>query len=403
MLELKNQSDPQALEGRDIVCISASEWDQNWLSNHQYMSRLAERNRVLYVERPRNLISASKCKLSARRENRCVGARVRSVGKATQSLLVATPPPVLPMRFETPVIHANQYMLRRWLRRVLADHGFRDFILWSYSPDACFLHGNLGEAFGVYSITDDHASYKGSRNRESNVRKWERRLIEKVDVVFATAQNLVELKRPHNSNCFYAPHGVDAELFATSMSSDTIPAEELGDMQKPIVGFIGLLNCRIDVELIQACAARRPDWNFVLIGPQEPEFDAKLFHCCPNVTVLGRCDRLDVPRFLKAFDVGFIPYIVDEHTRYLHPLKVLEYLAAGLPVVATNLPAMRQYGERVAVGTNVGEIISQLTAVMKRDGEQSKSNRQSFAMKQTWGCRLQAMNERILEVMHAQP
>jgi glycosyltransferase involved in cell wall biosynthesis len=84
-------------------------------------------------------------------------------------------------------------------------------------------------------------------------------------------------------------------------------------------------------------------------------------------------------------------------------LKVLEYLAAGLPVVATNLPAMRQYGERVAVGINVEEIISQLTAVMKRDGEQSKSNRQSFAMKQTWGCRLQAMNERILEVMHAQP
>jgi glycosyltransferase involved in cell wall biosynthesis len=403
MLELQSNPEPQALEGRDIVCISASEWDQNWLSNHQYMSRLAERNRVLYVERPRNLIAAGKQGISSLSKTNRIRSRVRPVATSGQSLLVATPPPVFPMRFEAPVIHANQYMLRRWLRRVIAEHGFRDFILWSYSPDACFLHGNLGEAVGVYSITDDHASYKGSRNRESSMRKWEQRLIEKVDVVFATAENLVELKRKHNPNCFYAPHGVDAELFANSMSAETLPTEQLGSCQKPIVGFIGLLNCRIDVQLIQACAAKRPDWNFVLIGPQEPEFDSRLFASSPNVIVLGRCDRLDVPRYLKQFDVGFIPYIVDEHTRYLHPLKVLEYLAAGLPVVSTNLPAIKQYGGQVAVGKSVDETIHQLSAAMNQDGEKSKAMRQRFAMNQTWSCRLQSMNQHILDAMERTP
>jgi glycosyltransferase involved in cell wall biosynthesis len=389
------------LEGHDIICVSATAWSENWLSNHQYMSRLAERNRVLYVEKPVSLatvVRRSEGQSGVTQQRRIFRGKLESFH---DSLFVATPPAALPLRYERPCIDINQWILRRWLIGVCKKLGFERPILWVYSPDAVLLFGAFGESFRVYSVTDDHASYRGTRNREESIRQWEHRLISKSDIVFATAKNLAEMKRQYNSETFFTPHGVDAGHFASALSPSRPTADELAGLRRPVIGFIGLLNCRIDIALVSEVARRRPDWNLVFIGPMEPEFEPNAFADLSNVRLLGSRDKEALPSYLKGLSVGMIPYLVDKHTHYLHPLKALEYLASGLPVVSTHLPALSAYQPHVRFAANADAFVDAVEQQMLHDSPGKWAERSAFAQDFTWERQLERMSDLIEQRMRS--
>ncbi len=385
------------LQNQHIICIAMTFWDAAWLSNHQYMHRLAVNgNRVLYVERPVSLLSSF-----SPSPYQTAGAQVKrwlkgGLRQAEENLWVATPPPVLPMRFEKPLNVVNQILRADFTRRTARKLGFQNPILWIYDPDAGWLVGRLGEKFALYGITDDHPTMAQRSNRILAMRAREEELLRAVDLVITTTDNLREVKSQYNLNTHYVPHGIDNQLFARALDPDCPPMPELADVRGPVVGVIGQINQRIDVATMTAMATRHPDWTLVFIGPLVRErVDVSALESLPNVRFLGLKPAADLPRYLKTIDVCLIPYIVDDHTRYMHPLKTLEYLAAGRPVVSTPLPALSIYEEHVTLAGDTDTFIAAVERALAEDSPEKRAARAAYAANHTWENRLEKISSLI--------
>lgn len=394
------------LQGHDIICIASTYWDALWLSAHQYMHRLAQHNRVLFIERPvspMSFLTAGQWPHMRRHFDQWRSGAVRQV---EAGLYVAAPPPAMPPRFEQPMIAVNQRVRGKWVRRVAQQLGFENPLLWIYDPDAALMVGHMGEKLALYAITDDHPTRAIRLNREISMRKWERRLVQACDVVIASAANLAEMKLPDNPNTHYVPHGVDCTHFAQALEGSYPAATELAEFPKPIVGFIGQINYRMNVRVMRAAAESHPEWSFVFIGPMSERksgsvdrsgADSELteLRSRPNVHFLGPRPRDALPAYLKAMSACVVPFVIDEHTTYMHPLKTLEYLAAGKPVVATPLPALQIYQDYVTLTEDPAAFVAALETAIATDTPERQQQRSLYAATHSWENRLEYISSLI--------
>lgn len=384
------------LKNQHIICVSMTFWDAVWLSNHQYMKRLSEQNRVLYVERPVTLLSylsPNQRPFVSRQLRRWWSSGIR---QESDNLFVASPPPVLPLRFEKPVNTLNQWVRGGWIRRVMKRLNFESPILWIYDPDAGRLVGMLDEKLALYAVTDDHLSMAQRSNRVGAMRARERELIKACDLVITTADNLRESKMRDNQNTHYVPHGIDSTHFGKAMEPETQPMPELAGIPSPMIGIVGQINQRIDIATMTAMATRHPEWMLIFIGPVVRErVDVSALERLPNVRFLGRKPAEELPRYLKSISVCLIPYIVDEHTRYMHPLKTLEYLAAGKPVVSTPLPALSIYGDMIRIAADTQSFIAAVEQALATDSAAEQARRVAYAQGHSWENRLETISNLI--------
>jgi len=380
------------LKNQHIICVSMTFWDAVWLSNHQYMKRLSAQNRVLYVERPVTLLSylsPNQRPFVSRQLHRWWRDGIRQEG---ENLYVASPPPVLPLRFEKPINLVNQLLRGAWIRRVMKRLDFESPILWIYDPDAGRMVRQLGEKLALYAVTDDHLSMTQRSNRVTAMRARERELIAASDLVITTTENLRDAKKHDNPRTFYVPHGIDAAHFAKALADETPPMPELANLSAPIIGIVGQINQRIDITTMTVMATRHPEWTFAFIGPVVRErVDVGALERLSNVHFLGRKSAEDLPRYLKSISVCLTPYIVDEHTIYMHPLKTLEYLAAGKPVVSTPLPALSIYGDTIRIAADTDSFIAAVEAALVTDSPVECARRVAYAEKHTWESRLETI------------
>jgi glycosyltransferase involved in cell wall biosynthesis len=381
------------LQGEDIICIAGVGWhDVGSLSLHQYARRLARGNRVLFVDRPDPLVSRRGVE---RRSPRRLRSDVRPVG---ETLFWATPPPALPLRFELPVNALNQVVRGTWVKGAAQRLCFRRPILWIHDFDAARLIGRLGEGLVLYQVTDDlptsHALRANRANRPAAMRARERELVRRADLVITTAPGLCEARRQLNPNTHVVPHGVDAEHFSSALDPELRPVPALHGVPAPIIGFVGQINRRIDVALVAAIAERRPDWSLVLVGPvHEIELDS--LRGLANVHLAGAVSMSELPRWMKPMSVAIIPYLVNDHTRSMHPLKALEYLAAGKPVVSTPLPPLSAYGQYVALVAGADRFVEAIDAALRDTDAAAASRRSAFAAGQSWETRLEAISRLV--------
>ena len=382
---------------RDIVCVAGVAWDSYRLSLHQYMSRLARAHRVLFVNRPVALPRAI-----ARGERR--GATDRaiahgSVRRVGERLYVADPPAALPLRFERPVTVANQVLRGSFVARAARDLGFAKPLLWIHDIDAARVVQRLDPWVSVYWVTDDHPTgpaFRANRfNRVAAMRARERELLRSVDLVLTTAAELRDAKVSFNSNSHCVPHGVDIHHFARAANLETRPAPPFGAIRGPIIGFVGQINERLDRELIRLVARAHPEWSIVFVGPILRGLDVGSLEALQNVHFLGPAGLDRLPEFLKPMDVCTVPFLVNEHTRTMNPLKVLEYLAAGKPVVSTPLPALRAYGSHVALANGPEAFAAAVDHALAEDGEAPRRSRAEFARRHSWESRLEEICELI--------
>lgn len=168
---------------------------------------------------------------------------------------------------------------------------------------------------------------------------------------------------------------------------------ELANLSAPIIGIVGQINQRIDIVTVTAMATRHPEWNLIFIGPVVRErVDVSELERLPNVHFLGRKSAEDLPRYLKSISVCLIPYIVDEHTTYMHPLKTLEYLAAGKPVVSTPLPALSIYGDTICIAGDTESFIAAVEQALATDSPSEQARRVAYAQGHTWESRLESIS-----------
>ena len=214
-------------------------------------------------------------------------------------------------------------------------------ILWAYAPQAEDLIEVLDPELVIYHCVDDLAAQKGV-DAES-FRSAEEGFARRADLVLASAPALAERMRQLSGNVLYAPNVADTVRFAAALEPGMVdPALEA--LPRPRLVFQGaVVATKLDLGLLEQLAALRPGWSIVLVGPTgagDPAGDISALDRAGNIHLLGPRAAADLPDVLRGADAGLIPYTVNDLTRSVFPMKVYEYMAAGLPVLSTPLPAL---------------------------------------------------------------
>jgi len=295
-------------------------------------------------------------------------------------------PRVLPWHSNALVGAMNRRSLKGEIRRSLERAGIRDYVMVTGSPPSARVIGECGERASIYFCMDDFLVLPGTTPRM--IAPLEQELLRRVDAVVATAQRLVDTKRCAAGRGYHLPQGVNYAHFATPRPR---PAD-LRDLPRPVIGFAGGVGPAVDVATIHAIAAAVPTGSVVLIGPVTLPVDALRG---TNIHLLGPRPYADLPAYVQAFDVGIIPYVENDWTRAVDPLKLLEYLAAGVPVVASPLPEIEKYAHAVVTSPLGADFAAAVTRNLDASGSARGPLAQSIAAGHSWEHRA----ERFLEIV----
>jgi glycosyltransferase involved in cell wall biosynthesis len=381
------------LAGRDIVCIGSADWATELpINQHQLMGRLAAQNNVLFVEslglRRPQLAGRDLSRLWRRLRTGLRGAR------PADGLHVLSPL-VLPLHGKAWVRALNRRLLRLQVGRAARRLGMKKPILWAYVPQAEALLAVLDPSLVVYHCVDDVAAQKGV-DAES-FRAAEERFARRADLVLASAPALAGRMRTLSDHVLYAPNVADTATFATALEPGPVdPAVEA--LPRPRLVFQGaIVATKLDVELLAATARLRPDWSIVLVGPcgaGDPTGDLSPLDQAPNIHMIGPRLADDLPQVLRGADVGLIPYAINDLTRSVFPMKVYEYLAAGLPVLATPLPALDGV-DAIETIASAEDLVSACERELEFDTPECRRERSRAAASHSWEARIEEI-ERAL-------
>ena len=317
-----------------LVCLCHLRWSFVWQRPQHLMTRLARHTDVIVVEEP---------ELAANREPASLRRR------SSDGITILTP--MLPGHDGTHgFTPTSNVMIAALLDSYLSSAGWtapgRRNAAWYYTPMALgALPADVPIALTVYDAMDELANFRGA---PGELRVLEQTLIGQSDLVFTGGPSLYASRRDRHPAVHCFPSGVETSHFAAARSVDRSP-EDVASLPRPVLGFYGVIDERLDVELLAAVADLRPDWSILLIGPVV-KIDPATLPVRDNIVHLGMRGYAELPAYLSTFDVAILPFAINEATRFISPTKTLEYLAAGRPVVSTPIAdVVDLYGEVVAI------------------------------------------------------
>jgi glycosyltransferase involved in cell wall biosynthesis len=375
-----------------IIAFS-KDWHEDPTSNHHVLRELAKTRRVLWL----NSIATRRPVMSSARDRGKILRKLTEVAHGAvnveHDLWVATPI-VLPLPGNAVAAAINQRIVRWTIAALRAQLEIERFHLWTFLPNTGDYVGTLGEELSVYYCVDEWSTFS---NVDPEVTaRAEARLLERVDVTFATSRALVAAKRAVCPHTYHAPHGVDHPLFATALDDATQIPADLAALPGPRIGFYGTLRDFIDLDLIAEVARARPAWSIALIGQQL--CDVSMFDDLPNVHLLGQKPHGQLPAYCKGLDVGLIPYRIDDRVRYVNPLKLREYLSAGMPVVATPMPEVLPLSHLCRVAATADETVAAIEAALGEGDSASRRARSEAMAAETWVGRVRQITRAIDEL-----
>ncbi|MCI0475981.1 MAG: glycosyltransferase, partial [Anaerolineales bacterium] len=234
------------------------------------------------------------------------------------------------------------------------------------------------------------------------VREREARLLKIADLVFTSSRPLFDDKRAFNPNTFYLPNVADAELFALARDPSLPIPDDVKDLPHPMAGFIGNISAyKMDFDLLCAVAQKKLDMPFVLIGPVgrgDPSTDVAKLRAQSNIILLGERSYAELPRYVKAFDVCLIPNNLNESNRGSLPMKFFEYLAAGKPVIATDLPTLAEFRDFFYPVHNADEFVAALDGAINEDAARADA-RIELARKYSWSARMEEIGSIVNDAL----
>ncbi|MGN6554778.1 MAG: glycosyltransferase, partial [Verrucomicrobiota bacterium] len=260
---------------------------------------------------------------------------------------------------------------RRIVQEFIAGPGaaFRNAVQWFYDPMAVAAFGGcMEEILTVYDCMDELSKF---RCAPPEIQKREANLLALADVVFTGGRKLYESKRRSNSNCHFHGCGVDVAHFGKARKRQTRIPDDLANLHKPILGYFGVVDERMDYELIAALADANPDWSLAIIGPVL-KVDANSFPYRPNLHWLGQRPYEDLPAYCKGFDVCLMPFALNESTEYINPTKALEYMAAGKPIISSAISdVVSNFSSVVKIAHDHNEFVALCKAAIQQPDTQA--------------------------------
>jgi glycosyltransferase involved in cell wall biosynthesis len=382
---------------KDIIFISTADWDCPFWTNKQHMAvALAERGyRILYVES----MGLRKPTLGKKDITRVFGRLRKWAGglREVRKNIWVFSPIVIPYHELPWVKGINIRVLCRYIRKYMRHLKFRNPILWTYNPLSIDMVGSFNESIVVYHCVDDLTAAPGMP--VNSILTLEKNLVQRADIIFTTSPRLHETRSRWNpNNTYYFPNVADFNHFSTACQQGRIP-EDIQNIPHPRIGFIGAISeYKVDFELISFVAEKRKDWHWVMIGQVgegQPETSVNLLKRA-NIHLLGPKQYQILPDYLRGFDVAVLPCPKNDYTTSMFPMKFFEYLSAGKPVVATDLPALRHYADACILTQTPDDFIQAIDSVFKGKMPDKKKCLE-LAQEHTWQKRLDQMEKLLME------
>lgn len=371
----------------------AKDWQEDPTSNHHVLRELAKTRRVLWL----NSVGTRTPKLASARDlgkmRRKLGELARGPVNVENDLWVFSPM-VLPFPHNAAARRINTALLRATISTLRRRLGIGAFQLWTFLPNVGDYVGALGESLAVYYCVDEWSMFS-YLDRDATIAA-ELSLLRKVDCVFAINAALAAKKRATHPETHVAPHGVAHELFSRALDPTTPVPEDIARLPRPVLGFYGTLRDWVDLELVAYVARARPRWSVALIGQQLD--DVGPIAGLPNVHLLGRKPHGLLPAYCKGMDVGLIPYRLDERMKFVNPIKLREYLSAGLPVVSTAVPEVRNHARWCAIADGGPGFVDAIERALATDTDRLRRERSAAMSRETWPRRVDEVARVVDEV-----
>jgi UDP-galactopyranose mutase len=305
----------------DLVCFSHLRWDFVYQRPQHLLTRCARDRRVFFVEEP--IFGNHSMRLDVHERDGGVRVVVPHLPEGLRSEIATTA------------------VLKEMTRRLFLEHDVREYVFWYYTPMALAFTNHFNPIASVYDCMDELSAFKGAHSR---LPELESQLFRNVDLVFTGGQSLYEAKRHAHRAAHSFPSSIDVQHFGQARVMTIDPTDQ-EDIPHPRLGFFGVIDERFDIELLNALATERPDWQFVMIGPVVKIHPASLPNH-PNIHYLGPKKYDELPAYLANWDIALLLFARNESTRFISPTKTPEYLAAGKPVISTSIrDVVRPYGE----------------------------------------------------------
>jgi glycosyltransferase involved in cell wall biosynthesis len=363
------------IESRNIIVFS-DEWGRHPFSCQHILKHFLPCNNIIWVT-PTGMRNPTFTWYDFKRSVEKLRAICRRNSAATEDL--TGPKSITPF-----AIPYSQFPLIRFLNRQFVMHAVRTcctpaqlaqlIIITTLPITADYVRMFAGRLV-VYYCVDDFTHWPGVNGKL--ISTLENRLIENSDLIIVSSDELARVKDKPGKEAVTIPHGVDFELFETAGGY-----RERNSATKPVIGFFGALSPWLDYELLHQIAVHRKDWSLVFIGPCDT--DISRFSGLENVFFAGKVPYAELPVHAARFDVGIIPFIVNDLTVSVNPLKLLEYLACGLPVVTTDLPEVRKFAEYVSIASGPDEFIRAIESELARNTPELAARRQMMASSHSW-------------------
>lgn len=352
----------------DLICLSHLRWNFVYQRPQHLMSRCARNRRVFFFEEP--VISEGEPSLKVEMHT------VSAEDNARVWVVV----PHLPEGLSH---EERMEALAMLIDQMLIDYKSRSYSLWYYTPEALRFTRHLKPRVVIYDCMDELSLFKGA-NPQLCVLESE--LFKRADLVFTGGQSLYKAKRSQHNNIHCFPSSIDMEHFKQARE-DLPEPDDQKEIPHPRLGFFGVLDERLDINLLAGIAAARPDWHLMLIGPVV-KIDPNDLPKGENVHYLGMKAYKDLPRYLANWDVALLLFALNQSTRYISPTKTPEYLAGGKPVVSTPIPDVVQvYGKKhlVQIAESVDEFLQAVEHVLKEGtSEETAIKRDAFLAEMSW-------------------
>lgn len=379
--------DSKSTDRYGIVVFSHLRWGFVWQRPQQFLSRFARKHKILFVEEPFfDLPESSEPRLDFHRVMPNVTVITPHTGPSWNRN------PRLPE------------MLRQWTQEgidELNDDGeFDRPLLWYYSPmDAFWSLGQFPNRGIVFDAMDELSQFTGA---PPALIANERRLMEAADIVFAGGHELSLKKKQHHQNVHFFGCGVEYSHFAKAQDPNTTIPPDIDFMNRPILGWFGVVDERVDYSLVGEIARMRPDWSIAMVGPVV-KVDPNLLPHFPNLYWLGQRDYQVLPNYCRAFDICLMAFAINAATEYINPTKALEYLATGRPVISSPVKdVVRQYSDLVDIVRTPQEWVAMIDKRL-RDPDPARIQKGiEKAREASWEQTVQKMQDLIKESINKQ-
>jgi len=381
------------IKNRDIIVIGIQPWDTEIGSNcKDIATEFAKENRVLYVNSPLDRITMWRDKKGPKIEKRI------QINKGLETDLVELQKGFWNL-YPIGLIESINWIKSNWIydflnkrnNRIFADAilsaikrlGFKDYIIFNDSSmfTGFYIKELLKPSVYVYYMRDYLT--KNPYWRRHGVR-IEPVLIKKSDVVVNNSTLYTKYGLQFNVHSYMIGQGCDTSIF-NDIDHQIDVAEDLLTVTKPIIGYVGALSARrLDIALIASIARQRPEWNIILVGPEDEEFKKSELHTISNILFLGSRDSSQLPQYIKGFDVCINPQLVNDATIGNYPRKIDEYLAMGKPTVATATEAMEYFKDFTYLASSHQEFIIKIDNALSENSAKREQDRRQFANDHTW-------------------